>query len=553
MASLDLRGVVKRFGAVEVIHGVDLRDRGRRVRRLRRPVRLRKVDAAPDDRRAGGGLRRRDPSSTASRSTMFRPAKRGLAMVFQSYALYPHMSVRKNLSFGLETLRHAEGRDQAARRAGRRDPADRASCSSAGPASFPAASASASRSAAPSCASRSIFLFDEPLSNLDAELRVQMRVEINEAAPAARRDDDLRHPRPGRGDDAGRPHRRAARRRDRAGRHAARPLQPSGQSVRRRLHRLAADEFPRAAKSAASANGEMQFRGKSGLQLSLPVADVSAARRRGDGRHPAGASSHRRRRTKGMLAGEVQIAEHLGGETFLYVALPSGETLVVEIQGQGPRRPGERVGMAFDASTYHVFDAAGRALPVRREAGANAWVKGFASVGWKSVRNSVRRYGYSNAATFYVVIAGLDPATHSVSGRPRNCDRHGMDARVKPGHDDSECRRDESYRHKAPPLPSRPCGCGVLYFRSSTKIFPSPILPVYAAARIASIERSRSAVADRQLELQLRDVVDLVFGAAIDLGVALLAAIALHFGDRQAMDVLAPSARRGPRRAGAAG
>ena len=54
-----------------------------------------------------------------------------------------------------------------------------------------------------------VFLFDEPLSNLDAALRVQMRVEIAQAARSARDDDDLRHPRPGRGDDDGRQDRRA--------------------------------------------------------------------------------------------------------------------------------------------------------------------------------------------------------------------------------------------------------------------------------------------------------------------------------------------------------
>jgi multiple sugar transport system ATP-binding protein len=48
-----------------------------------------------------------------------------------------------------------------------------------------------------------VFLFDEPLSNLDAKLRVQMRYEIAEAAPRDGRDHGLRHPRPGGGDDAG--------------------------------------------------------------------------------------------------------------------------------------------------------------------------------------------------------------------------------------------------------------------------------------------------------------------------------------------------------------
>ena len=58
--------------------------------------------------------------------TWEEPKDRGIGMVFQSYALYPQMTVERNLSFGLRVARHAEGRDRAARRARRRDPADRA-------------------------------------------------------------------------------------------------------------------------------------------------------------------------------------------------------------------------------------------------------------------------------------------------------------------------------------------------------------------------------------------------------------------------------------------
>ena len=73
-------------------------------------------------------------------------------MVFQSYALYPQMTVEGNLSFGLEDRRPAEGRDRQAHRARRRDPADRAAAEAQARRSFPAASASASRSAARWCA-----------------------------------------------------------------------------------------------------------------------------------------------------------------------------------------------------------------------------------------------------------------------------------------------------------------------------------------------------------------------------------------------------------------
>ena len=106
------------------------------------------------------------------------PSKRDIAMVFQSYALYPNMTVAENIAFGLEMrgVPKAERDKSVARR--RRRCCRSAICSTASRASFPAASASASPWAGRWCAIRSIFLFDEPLSNLDAKLRVDMRTEI---------------------------------------------------------------------------------------------------------------------------------------------------------------------------------------------------------------------------------------------------------------------------------------------------------------------------------------------------------------------------------------
>jgi ABC-type sugar transport system ATPase subunit len=98
-------------------------------------------------------------------------------MVFQSYALYPHLTVRENLAFGLELRKTPEGDDRRARRGGaeilglgRSSTASRASCR--------AGSASAWRWGARSCGAPRLFLFDEPLSNLDAALRAQVRVDI---------------------------------------------------------------------------------------------------------------------------------------------------------------------------------------------------------------------------------------------------------------------------------------------------------------------------------------------------------------------------------------
>ena len=107
------------------------------------------------------------------------PSKRGLAMVFQSYALYPHMSVRKNIGFPLRM----EGLDQA-----EIDKKVEAAAESLNLMEYldrkPAALSGGQRQRVAIgraiVRNPSAFLFDEPLSNLDAALRVGMRLEISE-------------------------------------------------------------------------------------------------------------------------------------------------------------------------------------------------------------------------------------------------------------------------------------------------------------------------------------------------------------------------------------
>jgi multiple sugar transport system ATP-binding protein len=105
-------------------------------------------------------------------------ADRGVAMVFQSYALYPHMTVRENLSFGLENMRMRKGEiaervDRAAKLLQIDALLDRKPRQLSG--------GQRQRVAIGRAITRDprIFLFDEPLSNLDAELRVLMRLEIS--------------------------------------------------------------------------------------------------------------------------------------------------------------------------------------------------------------------------------------------------------------------------------------------------------------------------------------------------------------------------------------
>ena len=112
-------------------------------------------------------------------ATRIPPAKRGLAMVFQSYALYPHMSVRSNIAFplrmaGIDTQEQQRRVEEAARVLNLTDYLDRRPGQlSGGQRQRVAIGRAIVREPA-------AFLFDEPLSNLDAALRVGMRLEISE-------------------------------------------------------------------------------------------------------------------------------------------------------------------------------------------------------------------------------------------------------------------------------------------------------------------------------------------------------------------------------------
>ena len=113
------------------------------------------------------------------------PAKdRDIAMVFQSYALYPHMKVKDNLAFGLRRRGDRRGGDRPPRRVGgaRRS----ASTPFLDRKPFALSGGQRQRVALGRAIVREpeVFLFDEPLSNLDAALRVSTRNELDQAAPA---------------------------------------------------------------------------------------------------------------------------------------------------------------------------------------------------------------------------------------------------------------------------------------------------------------------------------------------------------------------------------
>ncbi|EYR80255.1 ABC transporter ATP-binding protein [Shinella sp. DD12] len=176
MTQLALRSIRKTYGALEVIRGVDLDvAEGEFVvfvgpSGCGKSTMLRMIAGLEDVTDGTIGIAGRDVTTTA-------PAKREIAMVFQSYALFPHMTVAENIGFGLKLsgLPKAE----ISRRVG-----DVANTLQIGPllelVPRELSGGQRQRVAIGRAIIRQpkIFLFDEPLSNLDAALRVQMRLEI---------------------------------------------------------------------------------------------------------------------------------------------------------------------------------------------------------------------------------------------------------------------------------------------------------------------------------------------------------------------------------------
>jgi lactose/L-arabinose transport system ATP-binding protein len=176
MSSLKLRGVRKSYGNVQVIKGVDLDIAAKEFVVFVGPSGCGKstllrmiagLEAITDGDLEIGGTRMNDVD----------PSRRGIAMVFQSYALYPHMTVRENMGFALRFAGVPKDQiagqvEQAARVLALEPLLDRLPKELSG--------GQRQRVAIGRAIVRNpqVFLFDEPLSNLDAELRVHMRIEI---------------------------------------------------------------------------------------------------------------------------------------------------------------------------------------------------------------------------------------------------------------------------------------------------------------------------------------------------------------------------------------
>jgi sn-glycerol 3-phosphate transport system ATP-binding protein/multiple sugar transport system ATP-binding protein len=178
MASLELAGVSKDFGPVRALRGVDLAVADGELLVVLGPSgcgksTLLRVLAGLEEPTAGrvliGG---RDV-------TRLHPARRNVSMVFQSYALFPHMTVAENIGFGLvvREVPKAEARERAGRAA---ETAGVAHLLDRRPEQLSGGERQRVALARAIVREPDAFLLDEPLSNLDLELRTQMRAELKE-------------------------------------------------------------------------------------------------------------------------------------------------------------------------------------------------------------------------------------------------------------------------------------------------------------------------------------------------------------------------------------
>jgi ABC-type sugar transport system ATPase subunit len=283
-------------------------------------------------------------------------ADRGLAMVFQSYALYPHMSVRQNLAFGLENSRTpkaeiAERIAQAARMLDIEPYLDRRPGQLSGGQRQRVAIGRA-------IVRRPVaFLLDEPLSNLDAELRVSTRAEI--AALHARLQSTMIYVTHDQTEAMTLADRIVVLR---AGRveQVGTPLElyngPANQFVAGFIGSPRMSFLSGRIASVSDSRALARFASGGEVAIALGARPLAVGDTVAIGVRPQqlllGTGP-------GSIAAKVALVEHLGAETVVH-ATAGDEQLLAVLPGQLKLQPGEVVSLAVGEAPLHVFDAAGQ-------------------------------------------------------------------------------------------------------------------------------------------------------------------------------------------------
>ena len=330
MGRITLDKVTKRFGDVEVIPPLDLTiEDGEFVvfvgpSGCGKSTLLRLIAGLED---VSGGQIRIDSKD----ATDLPPAKRGLAMVFQSYALYPHMSVRKNIAFPLKMAKMDKAEidrrvDNAAKVLNLDSYIDRRPGQLSG--------GQRQRVAIGRAIVRepSAFLFDEPLSNLDAALRVGMRLEISELHERLKTTmiyvthDQVE----------------AMTMADKIVVLQAGVIEQVGSPLD--LYHTPRNKFV----AGFIGSPKMNFiEGETAAQHNAHTIGIRPE-------HLTASA------TEGQWKGKVSVSEHLGSDTFLHVHETGlAETMTVRVGGEFPLRNGDTVYLTPEADKIHRFDEKG--------------------------------------------------------------------------------------------------------------------------------------------------------------------------------------------------
>jgi lactose/L-arabinose transport system ATP-binding protein len=350
MSRIELRHVHKRFGSVDIIHDLSLTVEPGEFTVFVGPsgcgksTLLRMIAGLEEVTSGEIHIGNHDVTDE-------EPADRGVAMVFQSYALYPHMTVADNMSFGLRMARRprSEIAEKVARAASilrldgllERKPAQL----SGGQRQRVAIGRAIVRDP-------EVFLFDEPLSNLDAELRVQMRVEIarlhgmlrntmvyvtHDQTEALTLADTIVVMRAGRVEQSGPP--------------LSLYHDPDNAFVAGFIG------SPRMNFLSATALGGRSF-AVGGTELEVPIQSVvNAGTRIQFGIRPEDFEA-----TVGAeLLVKVDLIEQLGSTSYLHGTLPTGEAIVSERRSAGTNGE-DRLALRFDVTDARLFDDEGRRI-----------------------------------------------------------------------------------------------------------------------------------------------------------------------------------------------
>jgi multiple sugar transport system ATP-binding protein len=313
MGSIQLNTVSKSFGAVNVINGVDLDIKNGEFAVFVGPSgcgksTLLRLVAGLEDVTSGQVL------IDGKDVTNVGPSKRGLAMVFQSYALYPHMSVRGNIAFALKMAgEKTDVIEQKVRKAAATlnltDYLDRKPRQLSG--------GQRQRVAIGRAIVREpkAFLFDEPLSNLDAALRVQMHDQV-EAMTMADKIVVL-----DRGSVA----------------QVGTPLE-----LYNRPNGLFVAGFIGSPTMNMIKGAPAEKRGAATIGIRPEHADIST--------------------TAGEWPAKVRLAEHLGSDTFVHADADGIGPLTLRLEGEAPLKADQRIFVTPREAHLHKFDKEGRRI-----------------------------------------------------------------------------------------------------------------------------------------------------------------------------------------------